>query len=49
MEEEWQDKDYSDTNMKWNLAEPAVWGMTSLGLTVEEMLLTSLILMVTHG
>ena len=46
MEEEWQDKGCSATNMKWNPAEPAVLAMTFLGLTAREMWLTSLIVMV---
>ena len=36
-EEEWQDKGCFATNMKWNLAEPAVLAMTFLGLTAREM------------
>ena len=46
MEEEWQDKGCSATNMKWNPAEPAVLAMTFLGLTAREMWLTSLIVTV---
>ena len=48
MGEAWQDKDCSATNTRWNLDEQAAWEMISWGLTAEEMLLTSRIVMVNN-